>query len=312
MKKEFEEFYENLKFNNIEKFNFAWNEMLKERKQYFKKFLILSCIIDVAIIFLVRVVFLMSEISFEFIRSFVIFICISVDFAIYDGVKMQFDDKEKKTKEYKELFKKNIIGELLNNFYDEVKYLPTNEISEDIYKEPKYKESYDTYKSSDYIEAKINNKYKIKMAQVKTFENIKEKSMKFEGLFYKIELDKSINNELLIRDNRKVNSKQSLKMDVEEFEKYFDVSCSSKIVGMQLLTHDFMEKLLDLRINIKVDISIYNNIIYFRFLTGEIFEIIDINKGALDKELIEKYFNVLKDIDYMLKFVIKTINEIEI
>ena len=86
-------------------------------------------------------------------------------------------------------------------------------------------------------------------------------------------------------------------MDSSEFEKYFDVSATNKIIGMQLLTADIMEELIDFvnKTNMKYDIVINNNNIYLRFHSGTMFETGSLKKGAIDKDMIQKYF-------YMLNF----------
>ena len=86
-----------------------------------------------------------------------------------------------------------------------------------------------------------------------------------------------------------------LKMDSSEFEKYFDVQATDKIHGMQLLTADVMEELIEFQNQNKVrfDVVIYNNNIYIRFHCGEMFEPSNISKGPIHKESLKKYYNIL-------------------
>ena len=103
-------------------------------------------------------------------------------------------------------------------------------------------------------------------------------------------------------------------MDSQEFEKYFDVSSSNPIIGMQLLTHDIMELLLSFRklTDIKYDILINNNVMYLRFHTGNMFELKSIKKGAFDKDMLKKYYDIL-DFTYTLsKTIIDLIEKTEI
>lgn len=99
-----------------------------------------------------------------------------------------------------------------------------------------------------------------------------------------------------------------------EFEKYFDVSASNKIIGMQLLTSDIMEDLLEFKnkTNMQYDISIINSNIYLRFYCGEMFEPTSLKKGILDKETIEKYFYMINFTYNLSKKLIELINETEI
>lgn len=99
-----------------------------------------------------------------------------------------------------------------------------------------------------------------------------------------------------------------------EFEKYFDVSATNKIIGMQLLTADVMEELIDFenRTNMKYDMVINNNSIYLRFHCGPMFEPQALKKGIIDKKDIQKYFYMLNFTYNLSDKIIKIINETEI
>lgn len=55
----------------------------------------------------------------------------------------------------------------MNNFYDNLEYFPNKEMPEYIYDKLNY-EYYNRYKSEDYLEAQINGKYSIQMAEILT------------------------------------------------------------------------------------------------------------------------------------------------
>ena len=99
--------------------------------------------------------------------------------------------------------------------------------------------------------------------------------------------------------------KNKLNMDSSEFEKYFDVKTTNKIIAMQLLTSDVMEELIKFedKTKMKYDIYIKNDELYLRFHSGAMFEIENLKKEILDKELIEKYF-------YMLNFTYNLSNKL--
>ena len=159
----------------------------------------------------------------------------------------------KKQSKYNEKYKTIVISKIMNNFYDSLEYFPQKPMPEYIYKGLKY-EYYNKYKSEDYFEAQIDNKYSIQMAEVmaqeeETYRDSDGKThtrttTKFHGLFGKIVMQKSIKSELRIMQNGKLLFDKKLKMDSSEFEKYFDVKASNPIVGMQLLTADVMEELI--------------------------------------------------------------------
>lgn len=133
---------------------------------------------------------------------------IVIDFIIYIFIDIIFN---KKQKQYKQLFKEVIIKELISNFYDDLRYLPMERMPNETYNEAKYDEYYNRYKSEDYIEAKIDNKYQLNMAEIKTQKVDRYRDANgnthtttttiFHGIFSKIVIDKSINSELKIKRN---------------------------------------------------------------------------------------------------------------
>ena len=217
----------------------------------------------------------------------------------------------KHKKAYSKLFKSNIIKKLLENYYNNVNYLPNQIMPQAIYNEAKYNEYYNSYSSDDYMEALLNEKYLIKMAEVHTIDvethtdseghTTTTETTKFHGLFTKIQMEKSINSDLLIRKNHSIANKKRMDMDSQEFEKLFDVSATNQIIGMQLLTHDVMELLVSFKkmTDINYDITIYNNVMYLRFHTGSMFEFKSFKKGAFDEKMLKKYYDVL-DFTYTL------------
>jgi len=209
----------------------------------------------------------------------------------------------------------------MKNFYDNLEYFPQKPMPEYVYDEPHY-ESYDIYESEDYFEAQIDGQYSIQMAEVLTkreeeYEDsdgdTKTREITiFHGLFSKIIMQKSINSQLSIMQNGKVFfSGEQLEMDSSEFEKYFDVEASDKIIGMQLLTADVMEELIEFqnKTNMEFDIFIKGNELYLRFHSGDMFEAGNLKKGALDKETIQRYFYMLNFTYNLSKRLINIVNE---
>ena len=99
----------------------------------------------------------------------------------------------------------------------------------------------------------------------------------------------------------------------QEFEKYFDIKATNQILGMQLLTHEVMELLVDFlkTAQIQFDISIYNSTMYIRFETGSMFELASIKKGAFDKKTLERYYNILSFTYTLSKYIINIIEQTE-
>ena len=320
--KQFEDLYNEI--NVSEELKLAWEEAMQERKRNKK----IAISIFVLIFLVITIVLLISIKKTEGLNLLAIpkmlFVLFPVMFFAGIVIFVISTIFSKKYKKYAIAFKQVVIEKLIKNFYSNVEYFPNKAMPERIYGEGKY-EYYNRYYSDDYIETMINNKYNISMAEVKTVEETTERDSdgntrtkrvtKFHGIFAKIVIDKSINSELRIKQNGSYSfSKNRLEMDSSEFEKYFDVSATNKIIGMQLLTADVMEELIDFinKTNIKYDIIINNNNIYLRFHCGAMFEPQSLKKGIIDKKQIEKYFYMLNFTYNLSDKIINLIDETEV
>ncbi len=316
MKKNFEEVYNSFMNSNNKQIIEAMNQVKKDRKKRIILAIILCTIADICLFIRMYSLSISDE---ALVFSLLIMIMIDIGLIL---ISCLFFNKGKN--KLKSIFKQKVIAKLLNNFYDDVKYTPTARMPRNIYDEGRYEEEYDIYRSDDFMKAMINNKYPIKMAEVHTIEEVESTDSdghtttteytKFHGLFGVIEMEKSINNDLFIFQGRSFFDKKRLEMDSEDFEKIFDVKSKNNIITMQLLTHDVMALLVDFynKTKIKFDIGIYNNKIYFRFKTGEIFELKSIRKGIYDRKPIEKYFNILEFVESVTNLIIKIIEDTEI
>ena len=318
MKKCFEDLYEDLLISDSEKFNTIAEKAKKEKKICIIVFLVLAIIIDYFLA--TRIFNFASGVNMPGL-IFILVPILIIDIFLYVIINLPFSKNRNK---YNYEFKKIIIEKLLHNFYNKINYTPNLKMPKEIYCEAQYREYFNRYYSDDYMSGFLNDKYPFKMAEVKTVEETTttdadgntdtDRTTKFHGLFARIEMNKSINSNLSIGAKTSIYSSKRLEMDSQEFEKYFDVSSSNPIIGMQLLTHDIMELLLSFRklTDIKYDILINNNVMYLRFHTYSIFELHSIKKGAFDKVMLKKYYDVL-DFTYTLsKTIIDLIEKTEI
>ena len=228
-KNNFQELYQEIENDrNSGEIQEIWNEANKERRNFNKIALIICLILDILIISFIT--FRTEVLSFinesKGIGIFISIIWYIIPIIVLDIITCAILSIPygKKGREYKKIFKEKIIKDLINNFYDDLKYFPEKQMPREIYNEAKYHEYYNRYYSDDYIEAKINNEYFINMAEVKT----QRKETKtdsdgntstriytiFHGLFSKIIINKSIKSELIITPNGKVPlNKNKLEMD---------------------------------------------------------------------------------------------------
>ena len=306
MKKEFEELYSDLQGSHQDEFNNLWDKVQQDNSKKNRIFLIIAIIIFILIFPVLRLTFF--AIIYFLAALLIVYVILSIIFS-------------KHIIQFRHLFKEKIITILINNFYHEVDYIPKKQIPRTIYDEARYPESYNRYHSDDYFEGKLDDSYPLKMAEVHTVYESKDSdgdtttTTRFHGLFAKIDLKKSINSNFIISSTfSSWGNKNKLEMDSQEFEKYFDIISTNKIISMQLLTHDIMELLIDFlkTTQIKFDISIYDTTMYIRFHTGSMFEFASMKKKSLDKKTLEHYYNILSFTYTLPKYIINIIEQTEI
>ncbi len=263
------------------------------------------------------------------ISNFFEFIYIVVFILIYFKVKVK--GKKSKILEYKQEFKSKVVKALLDSFDESIDYFPYSGISSTIYKEAEF-EKYDTYRSEDLMQGTLKNNCNFSMAEVLTeYETTDSEGDKiyhtlFCGMLSKVETPKPFNASLYLRKDRKNKNVLSrtfrsklpfdnlrVELDSQEFEKIFDVYCSDKIIAMQLLTSDIMQLLINFQkeMNMEYEITIKNNQIYIRFMSGEMFEATNVTKFSLDKATIYKYYRMLDFTFTLTDKLIKLIKDTE-
>jgi len=313
--KTFDEIYEELKSGETEEINQLWKSVKKDNEKAKKIGIIICLIIDIFLVAIFAKNIINS--SSIFLIFFAIMFVLVFNFIIYSVITV-IGGVSKNYIQFRKQYKNIVIKKLMNNFYNNLEYFPYKQMPEYIYNKQNY-EYYNKYESDDYIEGQIDNKYSIQMAEILTQEERTYKNKdgeteteiitKFHGLFAKVVMHKSINGELqIVQDGGLADN---LKMDSSEFEKYFDVRATDKIVGMQLLTADVMEELIQFenQTNMKYEVFIKDNELYLRFHSGEMFEVPDIKKEALDKSTIHKYFYMLNFTYNLSKRLINLVNE---
>lgn len=315
--KSFEDLYN--EFNNDEEINRIGQEVLKESSKK-RKISLLVCIIIAAIdiYFLYRL--FGNPTKNDGIQSIYMLVIptLIINIAAVVFVALIFN---KKHTEFIPIFKEKVIKKMINNFLDDVKYFPNMGMPQDIYKEVKY-EYYDRYNSDDYAEGNLNGKYYTELAEIKTEEKKEVRDEDghtttvyktvFCGLFEKVFIEKSIKSNLRITMRSGYANK--LEMDSSEFEKIFNVYASNKIIGMQILTADIMNDILEFLNYTENEFDIYINEdeIYFRFHGGKLFEPRFRWKKILDEKSLRSYYNILLFTYNITNKIIKAVNDVEI
>lgn len=320
--KTMDEIYEELQNEKgINELNKEWKEIVASKRKYTKISVIICAILDAFVIIFFKKIMISNLIM----PLPIMLLGIVISNAVFFIIGTIISQTTPKQLNFNQNYKNIVLKKIINNFYSNLEYFPYKEMPEYIYRNNGY-EFYNKYNSSNYFEAQIDNKYDIQMAEVETMNEEEytnsqgEKETRtvtvFRGLFAKIVIDKSINSELKIMQDRSFKyDKNRLNMDSSEFEKYFDVKSSNSIIAMQLLTHDVMEELVKLenKTNMKYDVCIKNNEIYLRFHSGTMsLHMGELKDGVLDKNVIHKYFYTLNFTYNIANTIINAINDVQI
>ena len=217
-------------------------------------------------------------------------------------------------KKDKELFN-NVIPDILKSFKSDLKYDHYKGIDRTVYREARF-ESYDRYRSDDYLSGKIGDT-SFEMSEVHTENEYRDKDGHthyqtiFHGLFSKVTLNKNFNGYLNIVNNRikLFNRDQYITIDNEAFEKIYDVFTDDKIKSMRLLTPDVTTKMIDLynETGLYFELKIVDDNMYIRLYTGGMF---NFSLSSEKKESKQIAYNIAK-LDLAFKIMENIINELE-
>lgn len=264
---------------------------------------------------------------------------ISTVFTLIISMKYSKKIGPSKIGKYIDYFKSKVIETLLHSFNDSLQYESKSSIPKIEYTQADF-ESFEKYSSKDLVYGIISKNCKFKMAEVETWVNTKDTFITtFKGLFAQVEMPKPFKETIHLRINKKNVPFDNLKiqLDYEEFENIFDVYASNKIIAMQLLTAEVMQKLIELYNETKIlyEITIKNSHIFIRFPYKKWFGVAiggieefsikvnqnvenektslevdaEIEKLSLDKEKLYKYYRILDFTFEISNMLINLIND---
>lgn len=302
----FEQIYSKILENNVDDLELS---RAGAKSETIRNWIIATIVgaIGVILYFVLYNMFYPNEELAEYFEFLYIGVCIIIYF------KVKCKGKKSKISEYKDEFKSKVVKVLLDSFDENIDYSPYSGISSTSYNEAEF-EKYDTYRSEDLMQGTLKNNCNFSMAEVLTEYKTKDSDgdthyhTLFCGILSKVETPKPFNASLYLRKDRKDKNILSrvlktklpfdnlrVELDSPEFEKVFDVYCSDKIIAMQLLTADIMQLLIEFQeeMNMEYELTIKNNQIYIRFMSGEMFETANVIKFSLDKSTLYKYYRML-------------------
>ena len=259
-------------------------------------------------------------------------ILMGVAYCVLEFNDIKFDEN------YKAYYKRNCIKHFIKFVNPNFVYEPQNSNKEEsmklLYDASKCDDIKGTdYLLDDYIECNLDDETVLKLIDmhviaayvheeevingIKHVHNYKpSKPIElFEGIFGVLENKHYIKNHLRIHNSDKEYNQSKLKisMDSAEFEEYFNVLCSDKILAARIVTAEIMEMLVEFykKYYLEFEIILYEDKIYMRFFTGKMFEP-EMFGDVLTKETLATYYTLLQFIIEISKEIDKVMKNFEL
>ena len=206
---------------------------------------------------------------------------------------------------YLKLYKEKVVKTVVKKYKENFNYEENGNIKLEYYKDSEFNDKIYSVKSVDGIygsingDAYLNSSYIYTKVKNDVLEDGKRKTEiqdGFCGFFGMILVKNSINANITIKSNdfKRTYDKNRIEFESAEFEKNFDCFSDNKIVAMQVLSLDCIERINKLYTEIKkpLEICIKDNKIYFRIIMGNIFVPSRVGK-VVERDKLLKIYNVI-------------------
>ncbi len=235
----------------------------------------------------------------------VIIVCIIL--AVFYGIKGSGGDR------FAEKYMTTIVADLLSQFYTDVNCCSTvhNSIVQHEaftkYTESCFEKSFDMIRCSSKSTMKYNG-YDLTIYDLCTIDAVGENEAEeiiFKGLFGVMKLNHSINGKIFVnKNNQNYDQLEKVNVDYISFDKEFKVLASDKVKAMQLLTHDVMEKILDItNSKSKFEFRIIDDKLYCRVFNDntfnhdgkELFDRKELNNDYINAKLFRDIMDIIEE-----------------
>ncbi len=226
--------------------------------------------------------------------------------------------------QFKRIYKEYVIAEMVKLYSKNLNFLAQTGVTRQEYKMSGFDTIFTEFHSEDKIQGLIQENIKFQMSQIVTGEIEINKNADgsdsttrretFRGTYGMVTLPKNIKTTIHITYNSimKKLTGNRIEVDSSEFEQYYDCFADNKIIAMQILTPDIIEKLVQIKQYNKgfLEFKIENQMLYFRHNCGEAFEPPKL-KDALDKEVIRKYYDLFVIPIEIIEIIIENLQNID-
>lgn len=252
----------------------------------------------------------LKDISFTLFVIFLIFLVIS------------FDTYSYYQQEWKNLFKRNLIGTIVKKIFPEVEFYPEKYIPEEVYHKSRLFElshKPDRYTGENLLEGKVGNT-RISISEIHSeYETETTDSSGrthaewytiFRGLFIVADFNKNFKCTTIVLPERLIKTRphelERAKLEDPEFEKNFDVFTDDQIEARYILTPALMERILNFmgKVESEIKISFIDSNIYLAISTDKTFfkpaGLFSSLNESVTKERFQQY---LEELNFMLAFI---------
>lgn len=221
---------------------------------------------------------------------------------------------------YSKKYKDFVIGSLVKKYNPGLSFDSKSGLAVIDYRMSNFDNTFKEYYSEDRIYGTLEDGTAIQSSEITTYdvnhyidsngENKTSKTQTFRGYYGVVKLSKNPAVEITISDDNftKKYSKKRVEVDSSEFEKFYDCITNDRVQAMEIFTSDLIEKYIDIR-NVNkylFEVKINNNMLYFRYKCGDVFEAPAFGLG-LNKDFVRKYYKL---IFYPLEVIEETVNHI--
>ncbi len=219
---------------------------------------------------------------------------------------------------YTEFYKNNVIKSLINSFNEDLEYSPfvyDNNAVYNLYENSKFPIQYFTsFSADDHVYGQIDNNMPIDMFNlfIERSNSRRDNHTVFSGLFLTEKCNINIPEYVQVLKYEIPNNINNVATDNADFNKLFRLYCNDNILAMNIFTPDILDFITKFYITYKInfEISIYQDSIYFKFYTGQMFEP-NIIGSPLNKLSLYNYYYSVQFVLELTKMINKTINSLD-
>lgn len=228
------------------------------------------------------------------------------------------------SKNYKEIYKEEVIQALLKGYNEKIKYDAKQGITKMEYTMAHFDNcSIDEVYSEDKISGQLRDGSHFiitdlvaRIVEVHGHgrDRTEERITIFKGLYGIVRLRRNSTTKITItRDESKRKfDKKRIEVDSAEFEDKYDLITTDRVFALRIFTSDVIEqfnKLEEHGINVPFELKVDFDQIFFRLKCGSMFEPPTF-RDALDKDMLKGYFNVVYQIVELLEKIAESINNV--